>query len=122
MYINGGVMKNTTKLFKVLSNEIRLGIMALLYQRELCVCEIEKILHINQTTASRHLTVLKYSGLVKNRREGLWIYYSIVAPEDEIGKKMFGCLGGLIKNYPELRINPKTINKCINKTNIKVKE
>ena len=112
-------MKNTVKLFKALSNETRIRIMALLYQRELCVCEIEKILHINQTTASRHLIILKYSGLVKDRREGLWIYYSIVKPMDEIGKRIFGCFDELIKKYPELRVNLKTINSCVETSNKK---
>jgi len=93
--------------------------MALLSQNELCVCQIEKLLNINQTTASRHLIILKYSGLVKDRREGLWIYYSIVTPKDEIGKRIFRCFDELIKKYPELRVNLKTINSCVDKRNIK---
>ena len=105
-------MKNTVKIFKALSNETRIRIMALLYQRELCVCEIEKILHINQTTASRHLNILKYSGLVKDRREGLWIYYSIVKPMDEIGKRILGCFDDIIKNYTDLNIDKKILNNC----------
>jgi len=44
-------MKNTAKIFKALSNDTRLRIMALLSQNELCVCQIEKLLNINQTTA-----------------------------------------------------------------------
>jgi len=112
-------MKNTAKLFKALSNEIRIKIMALLYQRELCVCDIEKILNINQTTASRHLTVLKYSGLVKDRRDGLWMYYSIIVPEDETSKRIFGCFDELTRKYPELRVKLKTINSCVDKRNNK---
>ena len=81
-------MKKTAKIFKALSNDTRLRIMALLSQNELCVCQIEKLLNINQTTASRHLIILKYSELVKDRREGLWIYNSIVKPKDEIGKSI----------------------------------
>ena len=113
-------MKNTSKLFKALSNDTRLRIMALLSQNELCVCQIEKLLNINQTTASRHLIILKYSGFVKDRREGLWIYYSIVTPKDEIGKRIFGCFNELVKKYPKLKINPKTIINCINKADIRV--
>jgi len=112
-------MKKTAKIFKALSNDTRLRIMALLSQNELCVCQIEKLLNINQTTASRHLIILKYSELVKDRREGLWIYYSIVTPKDEIGKRIFGCFDELIKKYPELRVNLKTINSCVEKSNKK---
>jgi len=112
-------MNNIAMIFKALSNNTRLKIMALLSQNELCVCQIESILKISQVMASRHLTILKHAGLVKNRRKGLWIYYSIIIPKDDIAKKVFGCFNELIRKYPELRVNLKTINSCVEKNNKK---
>ena len=49
----------------------------LLLQRECCVCEVMQALNISQTRASRNLSMLYNAGFLKQRREGLWAYYSI---------------------------------------------
>jgi ArsR family transcriptional regulator len=51
--------------------------MLLYAQGELCVCDIIAALLLPQSTVSRHLAYLKKSATVSDRREGLWIYYSI---------------------------------------------
>jgi len=71
-------MKNHVQLFKALADETRLRILMLLYvEGELCVCDIIAALRLPQSTISRHLAYLKKSATVIDRREGLWIYYSI---------------------------------------------
>ena len=71
-------MKNHVQLFKTLADETRLRILILLYAKgELCVCDIIAALLLPQSTVSRHLAYLKKSATVIDRREGLWIYYSI---------------------------------------------
>lgn len=71
-------MKNHVQLFKTLADETRLRILVLLYaEDELCVCDIIAALLLPQSTVSRHLAYLKRSSIVIDRREGLWIYYSI---------------------------------------------
>ncbi len=60
-------MKKTAQLFKSLSDDTRLRIIALLLDGKLCVCEIMAILRLPQSTASRHLAYLKNSGLVLDR-------------------------------------------------------
>ncbi len=66
------------ELFKTLSEPIRLRVLHLLaHEEELCVCHFVEILELPQSTVSRHLTVLKNSGLVAARKEGLWHYYSM---------------------------------------------
>ncbi len=64
-------------LLKVLADERRLRILALLTRRELCVCELVDVLGLPQYDVSRHLGRLKKIGLVTDRREGLWAYYSV---------------------------------------------
>ena len=72
-------MKDMARIFKALSDETRLRILSLLVSEgEVCVCDIMTALNLShQSTVSRHLSYLKNSGLVNDRREGVWIYYSI---------------------------------------------
>lgn len=71
-------MRGLTKVLKALSDETRLRMLKILQEREeLCVCEIMQALDISQSRASRNLGILKDAGFVVDRRDGLWIYYSI---------------------------------------------
>ncbi len=74
-------MRALAQVFKALSEETRLQMMALLLQRdELCVCDLMQVLGITQSKASRHLRYLANAGLLADRREGLWVYYRL-APD-----------------------------------------
>ena len=77
----GPNMLSSAEIFKALADETRLRIINLLVRGELCVCEIMKVLDIGQSKASRHLGVLRYAGLVSDRRQGLWMYYSLAQPD-----------------------------------------
>lgn len=64
--------------FSALSNEIRLRcLMLLVKHKELCVCEFTFAFGQPQPAVSRHLALLRGAGLVQDRRQGLWIYYSL---------------------------------------------
>lgn len=65
------------RLFSALADETRLRILKLLMIREMCVCEIMVALNLTQPTASHHLSLLENAGLVKDRKEGKWVFYSI---------------------------------------------
>lgn len=69
------------RLFRALSDETRLRIVALLSHGELCVCHLEAALELAQPKVSRHLGVLKHAGVVLARREGSWVHYRL-APQD----------------------------------------
>jgi len=56
--------------FKAIGEPTRLKIIKLLSIRELCVCDLEEIMQISQPRISQHLKVLKYAGLVNERKEG----------------------------------------------------
>jgi ArsR family transcriptional regulator len=64
-------------IFKALSDETRLRILKLLEQGELCVCDIVASLDMIQPKVSFHLGVLKDAGLIRDRKQGKWIHYSI---------------------------------------------
>ena len=70
-------VKRQSRLFKVLSDTTRLKILKLLDIREMCVCEIMVALGLTQPTTSHHLRILEAVGLVKDRREGKWVFYSL---------------------------------------------
>jgi ArsR family transcriptional regulator len=65
-------------LFHALSDETRLEIMEMLRGGERCVCELVDDLEAAQSRLSFHLRVLKDAGLVTDRKEGRWSYYTIV--------------------------------------------
>lgn len=76
-----GSMRTLSRIFKALSDETRLTIMALVLRHgHLCVCEVEQILGITQSKASRHLRYLRDAGLLEDRRDGLIVNYHL--PEE----------------------------------------
>jgi ArsR family transcriptional regulator len=70
-------LNELTTIFKALSDATRLRIVKLLEKGELCVCDIVSALDIVQPKASFHLSVLKEAGLIKDRKQGKWIHYSL---------------------------------------------
>jgi len=70
-------MNELVNIFKALSDETRLRILKLLEHGELCVCDIVAALDMVQPKVSFHLNVLKETGLLKDRKQGKWIHYSI---------------------------------------------
>ena len=64
-------------IFKVLSDPTRLRIISILFQGEVCVCQISSQLEMSQSAISHQLRLLRGYHLVKTRREGRQIYYSL---------------------------------------------
>lgn len=65
------------EIFKALSEKSRLRILSLLLDSELCVCDIEDCLKMTQSNVSRHLNVLKKSGILESHKKAQWTYYII---------------------------------------------
>lgn len=71
-------MRDTVKIMKALSEEIRLRIINILYISDLYVCEIVNVLELPQSTVSRHLIILKNANIIEYNKEGSWIKYSVI--------------------------------------------
>lgn len=71
------VMVKLADAYKVFSDATRLRILFALSHKELCVCDIATLLGMTMSAVSHQLRILKQSNLVKNRREGKEVYYSI---------------------------------------------
>ncbi|MGQ9426558.1 metalloregulator ArsR/SmtB family transcription factor [Gilvimarinus sp. F26214L] len=73
----------TVSFFKCLADETRLACMLLILESgEACVCELVSALDLSQPKVSRHLAQLRNCGLLTDRREGQWVYYSLARLPD----------------------------------------
>ncbi len=70
-------MKSFIVLSKAISDPTRVRMLKLLEGGELCVCEIMEVLGLVQSTASKHLNILKMAGLVESHKGGTWSYYRL---------------------------------------------
>ena len=71
------IFSRLAETFRVLSDPTRVKILYLPSQHELCVHDIAELLGASQPTVSHHLRILRFQGLVRSRREGKNIFYSL---------------------------------------------
>ena len=71
------VLYDLAELFKVFGDSTRIKILYALFEAELCVCDIAQLLSVSQTAVSHQLRVLKNNKLVKFRKEGKNVFYSL---------------------------------------------
>ncbi|MGC8765873.1 MAG: ArsR/SmtB family transcription factor [Brevinematia bacterium] len=95
-------LEKEVKLFSSLANETRLRILILLSHKELCGCHLEWALNMTQAKVSRHLNVLRNAGLVRERRKGLWVFYSLSEPRTELERGIYECLKKYFNNKNEI--------------------
>jgi ArsR family transcriptional regulator, arsenate/arsenite/antimonite-responsive transcriptional repressor len=85
-------MWDFTSLGQALVDPTRVRIIAALRHGELCVCELFDALEISQSTLSGHLQVLRQTGLVITRKDGRWIYYSLIDRKRALIEALFSHL------------------------------
>jgi ArsR family transcriptional regulator len=104
-------MKTTTRLFKALSDETRLRILALLQAGELCVCDLMAILDLPQSTVSRHLAYLRNAGLVDDRRQGVWMFYSLSDGHASFAREILVALQQRFDQLPQVQKDRAALHK-----------
>ncbi len=77
MTVDTGDLTKVRRWFGALNDETRLRLIALLGDGEQCVCDLTDALQAAQSRLSFHLKVLKDAGLVTDRKDGRWVYYSL---------------------------------------------
>ena len=92
-----------TQQFKALSDPHRLRILDRLRGGERCVCDLTDALDAGQSLLSFHLKCLKDAGLVTDRREGRWAYYTL---NTEALREVESFVGSLATKVPETRWTP----------------
>ena len=94
-------MQRYTRVFRAVSDETRLQIMALVFRYgEVCVCEVEQILDVTQSKASRHLRYLRDAGVLADRRDGVTVYYGIPSSLTPEVSAILVLLRGLLASEP----------------------
>lgn len=71
-------MTKLVETAEAIFDQYRLQVIKLLQTREMCVCELAAVLNLSSSRISQHLAILKRSKIVKERREGKWIFYSLL--------------------------------------------
>jgi ArsR family transcriptional regulator, arsenate/arsenite/antimonite-responsive transcriptional repressor len=95
-------MKGLIKVTRALSDPGRVKIVKLLQQRELCVCELRAALGLAQPTVSKHLGILEEAGLIRRRKEGLWVNYSLAGDDSPYSAELLRLLRGWLEDDPEI--------------------
>ncbi len=90
-------------IYMALADQTRLRLLNLMRGQEVCVCFFTDVLGDSQPKISRHLAYLRKAGLVKARRDGKWVHYSIVEPNDEGGKRVLNEVLAWLDGQPEMR-------------------
>ncbi|MCR5209780.1 MAG: metalloregulator ArsR/SmtB family transcription factor [Lachnospiraceae bacterium] len=75
------------ELFKIFGDQTRIRILCVLFEAEVCVCDIAEALNMTQSAISHQLRILKTNRLIKGRREGKQIFYSL---DDEHVRSIIG--------------------------------
>ena len=94
---------NSEKLmFRAFADPIRLRILNLIQDGELCVCDLVEVLKLPQPTVSRHLSYLRRAGLVRVRQERSWNFCELAAARSAFHSKLLECLATCYTDVPEM--------------------
>jgi ArsR family transcriptional regulator, arsenate/arsenite/antimonite-responsive transcriptional repressor len=94
-------------LLRAFSDRNRLRILHVLREGEMCVGDLVTALRIPQARVSRHLAYLRKTGLVKARKDGLWMHDSLASAQGSVHRALLSCLGGCFQELPELAADAK---------------
>ncbi|MFH1837260.1 MAG: metalloregulator ArsR/SmtB family transcription factor [Candidatus Omnitrophota bacterium] len=111
-------IRKALQMMKSLSDDTRLRIINLLKEEELSVTEICDILDVQQSNLSKHLSRLRLTGLVDDKREGFNVYYSLVKPKDKVLKKLLNVLTVGLAENEILQTDQEKMKEILAKTRI----
>ena len=93
----------TQMIFKAFADPTRLRILNILSLGEFCVCELMEVLGLSQPKISRHLGYLRRAGLIRGRKAGVWVHYSLESKElDRLKRGLMACVKGCLRQMPIL--------------------
>ncbi|MDH7515110.1 MAG: metalloregulator ArsR/SmtB family transcription factor [Bacteroidota bacterium] len=105
-------MDDTVLLFRALADPNRLRIVTLLLAAgELCVCDIQRVLHLPQPRVSRHLGILQNAGVVTSTRRGRWMHYTL-CKGNPLARAVFRILEKTAEENPQYRKDRVSLQRC----------
>ena len=102
-------MNKLTRMLKALSDETRLRMLNMMFERECCVCEFMQVLGISQPRASHHLSILYNADVLRLRRQGLFANYSI--DWDNLDEYVIDLIKGVHKGMAENKVASVDLQK-----------
>lgn len=115
-------MEEFTEQFKALSDKTRLKILWLLStaKADLCVCEIMDTIEDSHCNISRHLKILKTAKLVRENKQGKWVYFGVTAPKDPFHESLLQAVSSIPEEQffndakrLKLRLSLRENEKCV---------
>ena len=104
------------EMYGALADATRLRILGVLADGEVCVCHIHEALRLPQPTVSRHLAHLRRAGLVKTRRDGLWIHYRLSEVADPSARAALSAAVHAIGHAPATRTDQERLETRVSRT------
>ncbi len=100
-------------LFRALGDPLRLRLLLLLREGEVCVCHLVNTLGESQPLISKHLATLRRAGLVTSRKDGYWRHYSLAEPTSPAHAKLLALLDTLAAEHPDCERDRKKLEKVL---------
>ena len=110
--VKNTVEKDVADIMKAMGDKNRLHILSLLRIQEFCVCDITSMCHLSQSNVSQHLAKLRSVGLVRERKNAQWTYYSL-------NTERFPIITEILKLLPELEEDISNIEHIKNHASCK---
>ena len=105
-------MTGFIKTTKALADANRVRVLLALRGRELCVCRIIELLQLAPSTVSKHLTILKFAGLIESRKEGRWMHYRL-PDKNATAWKTLDWVFKSLENSPETHADGKRLESIM---------
>ncbi len=90
-------------LFRALADRTRLRLLNLIGDKEICVCYLIEILGMSQPKISRHLAYLRRAGIAASRRQGRWIHYRLLMPQDAVASAILSETLAHLRQLPDMQ-------------------
>lgn len=102
---------NMESFFRALADRTRLRLINLMSCGEVCVCFFVEVLGTNQPKISRHLAYLRRAGIVAARREGKWMHYRLITPDDSHAASVLSGVQAWMAHDKEMQRDLNRLNK-----------
>jgi ArsR family transcriptional regulator, arsenate/arsenite/antimonite-responsive transcriptional repressor len=104
-------LDRSVELFKALADPVRLRLLNLLTDGEVCVCHLYAALDLPQSTVSRHLAYLRKRGLVVGRKDGLWVHYRLAKTSGELPERLVDLVRESLGEIEPLRVDRQRLEQ-----------
>jgi ArsR family transcriptional regulator len=100
------------QLFRALADPTRLRLVNLMSEQEICVCYFIEVIGAPQPKISRHLAYLRRAGLVAARRQGKWMHYRLIVPDDSHTASILKVTLTALKENSEMQRDRERLNRA----------